>query len=154
MTTDRDDLDDEALRWAGDEDRGRMAPRLREPVPAEADPANEEPEGDPEDDEDDEPDRPPLTAGRRALFAVFGVLYLALVIAWVLGVQTTSAGTTDLFTQVSWQFGEFLAMIGPVVWFAAVLTLTRASRARVSAAWLVAGIVVFAPLPFVFGVLL
>jgi hypothetical protein len=120
-----DEPDDEALGWAGDEARGQAAPRLRDEVAAsEA----------PDTDLDELPDADaPRTPGERALLAgtvAFGLVYLALSIGWISSAQLLIYPSLDLLGEIMWQFGEFLAMIAPALWFAAAFTLTSESVAR------------------------
>jgi hypothetical protein len=129
--------DDEALSWAGDDEQGRAAPRLREPdaiaVGADDDPA-EEPHG---------------SRGRSAATAAFALPYLAITVGWIFAVQQLTSGTGSLFGEILWQFGEFLAMLAAPLWFAATLTLTRESRPLVRVGWLALGLGVLLPWPLV-----
>lgn len=110
--------DDEALRWAGDDARGQASPRLRDETDADeavgvAEPVAEE--------------RAPLSARDRAFrvgTAAFGVVVLAESIGWIFSVQLLVYPGLDLPGEIMWQFGEFLAMVAPALWFAAALTLT------------------------------
>jgi hypothetical protein len=138
------DDDEDALRWAGDEDRGRDAPRLGRSADAGPDAGDAPPE---------EAPATPGAASRTVATVVFVLPYLALTIGWILGVQRTSSGTTQLATDILWQFGEFLAIVAPVLWFAAAVALTRASRPLVRAGWLALGLGVLVPWPLVLGVL-
>jgi hypothetical protein len=47
-----------------------------------------------------------------------------------------------------YQFGEFLAIVSPLVWFATVLLLTRDSKPISRLLWLLLGVVVLIPWPF------
>lgn len=133
------DEDADALRWAGDEEQGRAAPRLggaasTEPgtgVPDEAE-AEEAPGG----------------RGRRVATVGFAVPYLALAIGWIFAVQL-AAGPSQLFPAVLWQFGEFLAMLAAPLWFAATIHLTRESRPLVRVGWLALGLAVLLPWPVI-----
>ncbi len=137
--------DDAALRWAGDDDRGRLAPRLRDDADAahevDAPTAVEEPVA------------VPRSASERALqlgTIVFGVLYLAYSIGWIFSAQLLVYPGLDLLGEVMWQFGEFLAMVAPALWFAAVLTLTPEGMARrglTRTVALLAGALVLVPWP-------
>jgi hypothetical protein len=120
-----DEPDDEALHWAGDEARGQAAPRLRDPDPASASPAIE-PEA---PDETDAP-RSPAERGLLAGTVVFGLVYLALSIGWISSAQLLVYPSLDLLGEIMWQFGEFLAMIAPALWFAAAFTLTPEGTPR------------------------
>jgi hypothetical protein len=128
--------DEEALRWAGDEERGRDAPTLRgTEVPAEV-PAP------------DELEAAPGSRGRMAASAAFVVPYLIYAVAWIFAVQNLSSGSTSLLPEVLWQFGEFLTILAAPLWFAATLTLTRDLRPLVRAGWLALGLGVLIPWPF------
>jgi hypothetical protein len=121
--------DDDALHWAGDEARGRAAPRLRD-----ADTASAIADGGPDAGAEQlaEPEEA-RTPGERALFAgtiVFGLVYLALSIGWISSAQLLVYPSLDLPGEIMWQFGEFLAMVAPALWFAAALTLTPEGTGR------------------------
>lgn len=133
-----DDHDDEALSWAGDDDQGRPAPRLREPEPDAAS-AGTEP-GTP-------PDAVPGSRGRAVATAAFLVPYLAIAVGWILAAQDLTSGAVSLFAGILWQFGEFLAILAAPLWFAATLTLTRESRPLVRVGWLALGLAVLFPWP-------
>lgn len=133
---DADELDDEALRWAGDEEQGRAAPRLGEPAPA-GTVAADEPEP-----------ASPGQGGRRAVAVGFALPYLVLTIGWIFAVQLADS-PVPLFAAILWQFGEFLAMLAAPLWFAATLTLTRDARPRVRVGWLALGTLVLLPWPLV-----
>jgi len=118
--------DDEAFTWAGDDDRGQVTPRLRDETDAApasaADVAS-----------DDEGPAAPRTPAERAFQLgtyAFGVLYLAYSIGWVFSVQLMFYPGLDLFGEIMWQFGEFLAMVSAALWFAAVLTFTPEGVSR------------------------
>ena len=135
---DHDD-DDEALRWAGDDVRGGVDPLTRNRV-AEAATASI----------DDGADAAPASPGNLARTAAtvgFAVLYLAIVVGWILSVQITGSTATDLFSQVAWQFGEFVAIIAGALWYLTVLTLTPDSRTAIRVGWFTLGIAVLLPWP-------
>ncbi|GMA89789.1 hypothetical protein [Homoserinibacter gongjuensis] len=120
-----DDSDDEALHWAGDDARGQAAPRLRD-AGAASESALAAPEELPEADVARSPAERALLAGTVA----FGLLYLALSIGWISSAQLLVYPSLDLLGEIMWQFGEFLAMVGPALWFAAALTLTPEGASR------------------------
>ena len=133
------DDDDEALRWAGDELRGGVDPLTRNRA-AQAAPASL----------DDGMDAAPTTStnlARTAATVGFAVLYLAIVVGWILSVQITGSTATDVFSQVAWQFGEFVAIIAGALWYLTVLTLTPDSRTGVRVGWFALGVGVLVPWP-------
>ena len=138
---DPDDEDADALSWAGDEEQGRAAPRLRESeAPVVAAEAVEAPEA-------------PGSGGRRAATVGFALPYLVLTVGWILSVQQLSSGATSLFAEILWQFGEFLAILAAPFWFATTLSLTRDHRPLVRVGWLALGLGMLVPWPFVLTLL-
>lgn len=133
-----DDGDGEALRWAGDEERGRDAPRL----------GGDEPVGDAIVAEAAKTTAPG-SRGRAGVTAAFVVPYLAFAVGWIIAVQGLSSGSGSLPSEVLWQFGEFLTILAAPLWFAAVLTLTHDRRPLARAGWLALGLGVLVPWPFV-----
>ena len=142
-----DDLDDEALTWAGDEEQGRTRPRLAEPDPGTA--STLEAAGDDEDvaDLDGSDARAPDTAGNAAM-VLFGILYLGLTVGWIYSVQLpiTRAPSSEVPWNVVWQFGKFTAMVAAAIWFGAVVALTR-GRIGLRLGWFALGLGVLLPWP-------
>ena len=136
---DGDDLDDEALRWAGDEEQGRQRPRLA------ASPDGRSTLETAGDDEDDE-STAPRDVGGTAVAVAFGIAYLALTVGWIYSVQLTSAPSTQLVGEAVWQFGEFTAMVAAPIWFAAVIALTR-GRIGLRVGWFALGLGLLLPWP-------
>jgi hypothetical protein len=138
------DDDDEALSWAGDDLRGGIDPltrnRVSTTVEASADVVAEE-------------SRAPSSLARTAANVLFAILFLLVVVGWILSTQLTSAPSTDLFTEVAWQFGEFVAIISGALWFLTVLTLTVESRTRIRVGWFALGVAVLAPWPILLAAL-
>jgi len=145
--SDEDELDAEALSWAGDEERGVAPPGARarrEQRGADPDGLGE-PEADGSAPEADEP--PPPSPGRTVATAVFVVVYLLITVGWVMSVQRTASGSTELLVEISWQFGEFLAMASGVLAFGTVFSLTRRSATLVSVGWWLLGALLLVPWP-------
>ena len=148
-----EESDDDAFHWAGDEARGQAAPRLRG--------TNDDDDADAEAATDA---ATPVATVQRSRSAtallvatgVFAGLYLAAVVGWILSVQLLSYPGIDLAGEIMWQFAEFLAMVAAALWFAAVLTLTPEGTPRRGLkrfGWLVAGLALLLPWPFLLGAL-
>ena len=133
------DDEDDALRWAGDELRGGVDPLTRNRVSDVTTSSI--------DDGMDAAPATPKNLARTAATVGFAVLYLAIVVGWILSVQITGSTATDLFSQVAWQFGEFVAIIAGALWYLAVLTLTPDSRTGVRVGWFALGVGVLLPWP-------
>ena len=84
---------------------------------------------------------------------VFGGLFLAYTVGWILSVQAIGSGTTDLFSEIMWQFGEFLAIIAAALWFASTTYLTRETRTAVRFGWLALGLLLLFPWPIIWGLI-
>lgn len=131
------DRDDDALTWGGESDDPSYLDGAGSTTPAAV--AGPEPE---------------LSATASALlvaYGIFGGVYLLYLIGWVISVQRDTFTASGLFFEIMYQFGEFLAIVSPALWFGLVLLLTRGSRPALRVAWLVAGIVLLAPWPFILG---
>lgn len=137
--------DDEALSWAGDDLRGGIDPLTRNRVNG---PADDEGIADPE-----AASERPASIARSAATVLFAVLFLAVVVGWILSAQITGSSASDVFSQVAWQFGEFVAIVSGALWFLAVLTLTPQSRTLVRVGWFALGVGVLVPWPILLVVL-
>ncbi len=140
MTThesDPDIDDDDALSWAGDDARGGIDPLTRNRVAAAS----------VDDDGVDVAPATPGNLGRTAATVLFAVLYLAIVVGWILSAQITGSPAADLFSQVAWQFGEFVAIVAGALWYLAVLTLIPDARNAVRVGWFAIGVGVLLPWP-------
>jgi hypothetical protein len=137
--------DDDAFRWAGDDLRGGIDPLTRNRVNATR--VDEQESG-----ESDAAPEPARNLGRAAATVLFAVLYLGVVVGWILSAQITGSTATDVFSQVAWQFGEFVAIISGALWFLAVLTLTPESRTLVRVGWFAVGVGVLVPWPILLAV--
>jgi hypothetical protein len=139
------DSDDDALSWAGDELRGGVDPLTRNRV-ADAAAASL-------DDGTDAAPATPTNLARAAATVLFAVVYLGVVVGWILSVQITGSPASDLFSQVAWQFGEFVAIVAGALWYLAVLTLTPDSRTAVRVGWFALGVLILLPWPILLVVI-
>lgn len=137
-----DDRDDEALSWAGDEERG-VAPPVRG-----ADGSGTAAE----DGGDADEDGPAPASG--LLLVAYGVLAgvtLISALGWASAVGRVRAPLADLAGEVMSQFGGFLAIAGPVIWFLAVLVLARGARPSRRILLHLLGLALTAPWPLLLG---
>lgn len=82
-------------------------------------------------------------------FGVLGGVYVIYILGWVTGGLRLQGAAQYLVTDVMFQASLWLAILAPALWFGTVLLLTRRSRPWVHFAWLVAGVVLLVPWPFV-----
>lgn len=153
--------DDDALTWDGDDDptldTGIPSPTAEPTLPAgftavgkDADTVGRETAEVPAD-EPATTEPPPSAMGNAALITigVVGGVFLLYTIGWVIGGLRLEGTAQFLVSPAAYQFGFWLAVAAPAVWFAAVFLLTRGSRAWVRIVWLLAGVAVLVPWPFI-----
>lgn len=137
--------DDEALRWAGDESpvrsvpRGAAAPAAADPVGDAVGPAGDEPAA----------AEPVVERASSVLLVASGVLggiYLLFTIGWVLSAEPPAL---EGLAAVMYVLGQWLAIAAPALWFGATLLLTRHRPAPVKLLWLVIGMLLLVPWPFI-----
>lgn len=152
--------DDDALRWAGDTD-----PTLDAPVPG----ARPAPAAEAADAEDAElPDgwsRPvvpaapgsvPAAAPAAGSFELVGIgvlagIYFLYTIGWFISASRVGNPLADPVGGFMFSLGAWLAVAAPLIWFGAAFWLTG-GRPRARIAWLIAGVVLLAPIPVILGV--
>ena len=135
------DSESEEVSWAGETDPTHASG----PQP---DPAGTEQVG----TEPADGGQPPRTSSALLiLYGVFGGIYLLYTIGWAIAVLRNTLSLSNLFAEIMYQLGEFLAIVAPALWLGAVVLLTRGRRPIVRTLWLVAGILLLAPWPFILG---
>ena len=82
-------------------------------------------------------------------YGVFGGAYVLFIAGWLVSVTNTDVPVVDILPTVMYRLGQVLAVVSPLLWFGGVLVLTRRVRSRVL--WLLLGLVVVAPWPFILG---
>jgi hypothetical protein len=94
----------------------------------------------------------PATVVSSALLITFGILagaYLLFTVGWVLALmRDTSIGPSPL-DQFMYQLRHYLSIAAPAAWYATTLLLTRHRRQASRLLWLVIGVAVLIPWPFV-----
>jgi hypothetical protein len=158
------DARDDALSWAGDETEARpprgRAQRARDATASGAgrtgDTGGTGGPGDTDgaDDTRNGADHSAATGGS-ALLVFYGILagvYLLYMVGWLISIVRNPFSIDNLFAEIVSQFGEFLAIASPLVWFFVALVLTRGRRPSLRVAWLIAGAILLVPWPFVLGV--
>ena len=159
--------DDDALTWDGDDDPTLDAgatPPVESPTlpagwsavgkgsgaletPAEAagttdDASVDAPAGEPS---------APARTGNAVLITigVVGGIFLLYTIGWIVGGMRLEGTAQFLVSPLAYQFGLWLAVAAPAIWFAAAFLLTRGARAWVRIVWLLAGVALLVPWPFI-----
>jgi hypothetical protein len=152
--------DDDALAWGGDDD-----PTLE--VGAKADPGAAAPAALPkgysavgkgsegvgrirEDGSVQMPgERAPMGNATLITLGILGGVYLLYVIGWLIGGLRLQGRAEYLVTDVMYQGSFWLAVLAPLLWFATVFLLTMRAKPWVRITWLIAGVALLLPWPFV-----
>lgn len=154
------DPDEEALTWAGEEDARPVAAArptkvAKTPKTPKAANTSSAPDGAPTVVEVvDAPEKPQTSSLLLVTYGVLAGAYLIYTLGWVVSIQgygATHSVSTDPLTAIMFALTEFLAIASPILWFGAVLALTRGRKAIIRLLWLLLGLVVVIPWPFVLG---
>jgi hypothetical protein len=80
---------------------------------------------------------------------VLGGFSVLFAVGWLIGGLRLQGTAEFLVAPLAYQVSLWLAIAAPLVWFATVLLLTRGRRLWVRFAWLIGGIVLLVPWPFI-----
>lgn len=94
-------------------------------------------------------DRAPMGSAALITLGILGGVYLLYTIGWLIGGLRLQGSAQYLVTDVMYQGSLWLAVLAPAVWFGTVYLLTASSRPWVRPAWLIAGVALLLPWPFV-----
>ncbi|WP_104197640.1 hypothetical protein [Cryobacterium sp. M15] len=164
--------DDDALNWAGDDDptlqegstdRARPAsggvpegwsiPRVSADSEVATDTTTEADNPEPSGAQPPDNTQPSASAPSSVALIGMGILagmYLLYTIGWFIGVARIENSITDPVTEFMFSLGAWLAVAAPLAWFGVTYWLTM-SRPRARLIWLLIGVVVLAPVPFIIG---
>lgn len=94
-------------------------------------------------------DRAPMGNATLITFGILGGAYLIYAIGWVIGGLRLQGRSAYLVTDVMYQGSFWLAVLAPILWFTTVFLLTMGSKLWVRLAWLIGGIALLLPWPFI-----
>jgi hypothetical protein len=94
-------------------------------------------------------DRKPMGNATLIGLGILGGIYLLYAIGWLIGGLRLQGRAEYLVTDVMYQGSLWLAVIAPLLWFGTVFLLTLHSKSWVRFAWLIAGMALLLPWPFV-----
>ena len=97
----------------------------------------------------DDEERAPLGNVELVSLGVIGGFSLLYAVGWLIGGLRLQGTAEFLVAPLAYQVSLWLAVLAPLVWFLTVLLLTRGRRAWVRFAWLIGGIVLLVPWPFI-----
>jgi hypothetical protein len=131
----REDPDDDALSWGDETDPTHVDARPAVPQAATGNASV----------------APTTSSTMLVVYGIFGGAYLLYVAGWIIAVQRDTITMPTLFAEIMYQLGEFLAIASPAIWVGAVLLLTGDRRPAVRVLWLLLGLILVAPWPFILG---
>jgi hypothetical protein len=133
-----EDEDAEALTWGTERDTTHVeAPEASAGVE------------EPEDQEDAE--APATGSALLVVYGIFAGIFLVYIVGWIIAIRSLDLSGGGPLAEVLDRIAQFLAFLSPALWFFGVLLLVPSDRARTRILWLLLGIVVLAPWPFVLG---
>ena len=133
----RDDDDDAAsLSWDGDESDAVIERPTRAVVTT---------------PDDDDAIAPATSSIQLVTYGILAGAYALYAVGWGITVARSGLFSSNLFVEIMSQFSEFLAIAVAPLWFAITLLLTRGRRPLLRLLWLIAGLVLLVPLPFILG---
>ncbi|TDW31143.1 hypothetical protein [Cryobacterium psychrophilum] len=145
--------DNDALSWGGENDptleQGTGALPDGWTVPRGAEPATAAPTRAGKTQTPEQAD-----AAGSVVLVVLGILagfYLLYTVGWFIGASRIENPLTgDPVSSFMFTLGVWLSVAAPLLWFAAAFWLTS-GHPRARLVWLILGVIVLAPLPFIFG---
>jgi len=152
------DSDDEALSWDGESDSSHVAgPKPLREKPEREKPARPAKPGRASavDDDvavDDDAEPRPTSSLLVLAYGIIAGIYALYTVGWATTILRGTGTMTNLFAEIMFQFGEFLAIAAAPLWFASVLYLTRGRRPALRLIWLLVGLVLLVPIQSVMGV--
>ena len=140
--------EEDALSWAGDEDRlttGSPASAKRDgggassvkqsKVSGNQATSGEAPSG--------------LSSAALIGFGIFGGIYLLFSVAWLITALRNPTQIAEALGNAMFQFGLWLSVATPAIWFSAVLYLGKEKKVSVRFLYLLLGVLVLIPWPYV-----
>lgn len=142
--------EEEALSWAGDDDRlttgspqsakrdasgASSVKKPRTTAPQEAAETAELPSG--------------LSSAALIGFGIFAGIYLLYSVAWLITALRNPTQIADALGNAMFQFGLWLSVAAPAIWFGAVLYLGKDKKVSTRLLYLLVGVAILIPWPYV-----
>lgn len=138
---------DEALSWAGDDDSSLLTAEL-----ADTQQSQQQVEA-----QDDNSERPSTLWP--VLYGIFMGVFLLYLVGWAIFIFNNPVfhlvpgeqSAVDVIVASMYEFGEALTIALPLIWLAAVFMTFPAQKRAYRFTWLLLGVVLLVPWPFVLG---
>lgn len=134
--------ENDALSWAGDEDRlSSSAPTKKAREDASASPLSS-PEGGVSQSKS-------MGSIELVSYGILAGIYLLFSIAWLITALSNPTEFADPLGNVMFVFGLWLTVLAPAAWFGAVLLFGRGKSLALRMTFLILGVIVFIPWPYI-----
>jgi hypothetical protein len=144
------DDDEDALRWAGENDPSHV----ETPVPPRVAARQARLAGSAKIESDSTAEAVlPVVASSAFLISlgILGGVYLLYTVGWIISLQRFYYAATNALDQGAFEAQQYLAIAAPIVWFASVIWFTRHHAPVSRLVWLLVGAVLLVPWSFVMG---
>lgn len=94
-------------------------------------------------------DRTPMSSATLVTLGILGGVYVIYTIGWIVAGERLRVVARLLVSDAAYLPALVLAVLAPALWFATTFVATRDAKTWVRVAWLVAGVVLLVPWPFV-----
>jgi hypothetical protein len=138
--------EEDALSWAGDDDRlttGSPLSAKRNAGGASSVKKTAMPSG------SDSPEPAGLSSVALIGFGIFAGIYLLFSVAWLITALRNPTQIADVLGNAMFQFGLWLSVLSPAIWFGAVLYLGKNTKVSTRLLFLLLGVVILIPWPYV-----
>lgn len=95
------------------------------------------------------PADPQLSNAMLVTLGILGGIFLLFTIGWIIGGLRLQGTAQFLVSPLGYSVAFWLAVAAPAVWLLTVFLLTRASKAWVRLVWLIGGLALLVPWPFI-----
>lgn len=134
-------LDDDALRWEGDEDRLTTG----EPES----PARRTSKTKEESSDSESTEKTGLSSLALVSMGVFAGIYLLFTVAWLITALRNPTAIADVLGNTMFQLGMWLTVLAPALWFIAVVVIWKNMGVLKQMLWLTVGVVALIPWPYI-----
>ena len=142
--------EEDALSWAGDDDRLTTGSPLSAKRDAGGASSVKKPRSKTTSATTEVADEPQgLSSAALIGFGIFGGIYLLFSVAWLITALRNPTQIADVLGNAMFQFGLWLAVASPAIWFGAVLYLGKDKKVVTRLLFLLLGVVILIPWPYV-----
>jgi hypothetical protein len=140
--------EEDALSWAGDDDRLTTGSPLS--AKRDAGGASSVKKSKPTKNAPENSDQPSgLSSAALIGFGIFAGIYLLFSVAWLITALRNPTQIADALGNAMFQFGLWLSVAAPAIWFGAVLYVGKNKKVATRLLFLLLGVVVLIPWPYV-----